>query len=172
MYYRGSDGGVDGVIADRDVETASLQNWQSLCGLLGGNGCGPGNLEGLSCFSSLSSAAAPSDNPKADGRNRQDGRKEGDWVCYRPYPKEFALWMISWSALIGTLLGVVLEAYPVVPGSSICSGCTGLMGWFGSAPSAGGAPSCRIPVAVLRRRGLRLIVWTPFRGLSRLTMSQ
>ena len=64
------------------------------------------------------------------------------------------------------------EAYPVVPGSSICSGCTGLMGWFGSAPSAGGAPSCRIPVAVLRRRGLRLIVWTPFRGLSRLTMSQ
>lgn len=66
----------------------------------------------------------------------------------------------------------VNEAYPVVPGSSICSGCTGLMGWFGSAPSAGGAPSCRIPVAVLRRRGLRLIVWTPFRGLSRLTMSQ
>ena len=29
---------------------------------------------------------------------------------------------------IKTWLGVTVEAYPVVPGSSICSGCTGLMG--------------------------------------------
>jgi hypothetical protein len=35
------------------------------------------------------------------------------------------------------------EAYPVVPGSSICSGCTGLMGWFGS----GRALAAHRPVA-------------------------
>jgi hypothetical protein len=96
---------------------------------------------------------------------------DAERVDYSTSANSYALGQIIRERLQpGPILGG--EAYPVVPGSSICSGCTGLMGWFGSAPSAGGAPSCRIPVAVLRRRGLRLIVWTPFRGLSRLTMSQ
>jgi hypothetical protein len=104
---------------------------------------------------------------------------DAERVDYSTSANSYALGQIIRERLQpGPILGLLglggtrLEAYPVVPGSSICSGCTGLMGWFGSAPSAGGAPSCRIPVAVLRRRGLRLIVWTPFRGLSRLTMSQ
>jgi hypothetical protein len=64
------------------------------------------------------------------------------------------------------------EAYPAVPGSSTCSKSTGAPWRSWLARSAGVTPSCRIPVAVLRRRGASLIVRAPLRGFSWLTMSQ
>ena len=62
------------------------------------------------------------------------------------------------------------EAYAVVPGSS-----TSGVQWVGEAETdrrTGLIGSCRIPSAVLRRRGSRRTVAAPLRGLSRSMMSQ
>jgi hypothetical protein len=64
------------------------------------------------------------------------------------------------------------DAYPVVPGPPISGGSPATEGWFWLTVWVLPGPSCRIPVAVFLRRGMRLGVAVPLRGFARAVMSQ
>ena len=75
------------------------------------------------------------------------------------------------------ILRLANVAYPVVPGPPIsggspAGGSPATEGWFWLTVLVLPRPSCRIPVAVFLRRGMRLGVPVPLRGFVRVVMSR